>query len=52
MISTVQTPFPIFAETEPKVVAHFWAPSPGSDTISSVVNFAFVTCLPFGEPFP
>ena len=43
MISTVQTPLPIFAETEPKIWAHFWAPSPGADTISTVWSFCWVT---------
>ena len=36
MISTVHTPFPIFALTEPKIWPHFCAPSPESDTISTM----------------
>ena len=48
MISTVQTPFPILAQTIPKICPHFWAPSPESDTTSTV-------CWPvrwiFGEAF-
>ena len=36
MISTVQTPLPIFALTAPKVCPHFWAPSPESETTSTV----------------
>src|SRR5512140_587987 len=38
MISTVQTPFPIFAETAPKIWPHFCAPSPESETISRVCS--------------
>ena len=35
MISTVHTPLPILAETEPKIWPHFWAPSPESETTST-----------------
>src|SRR5512132_3067083 len=38
MISTVQTPFPIFAETAPKIWPHFCAPSPESEMISRVCS--------------
>src|SRR3990172_1489186 len=38
MISTVQTPLPILAETRPKIWPHFCAPSPGSETISTVCS--------------
>ena len=38
MISTVQTPFPILAETAPKIWPHFCAPSPASETISIVCS--------------
>ncbi len=40
MISTVQTPLPIFAETAPRIWPHFCAPSPESDTISAVCSRA------------
>ncbi len=36
MISTVQTPLPILAQTVPKVCPAFWAPSPESETISTI----------------
>src|SRR5690242_20898767 len=38
MISTVQTPFPILADTAPKIWPHFCAPSPESETISTVCS--------------
>src|SRR5512143_914273 len=38
MISTVHTPLPIFAETAPKIWPHFCAPSPESETISTVCS--------------
>lgn len=38
MISTVQTPLPILAETAPKICPHLCAHSPESETISSVCS--------------
>jgi hypothetical protein len=38
MISTVQTPFPILAVTAPKICEHFCAPSPESETTSTVCS--------------
>jgi hypothetical protein len=40
MISTVQTPLPIFAETAPNTWPHFCAPSPASETISTVCSWS------------
>ena len=38
MISTVQTPFPILAQTMPNTCPAFWAPSPESLTISTMCS--------------
>ena len=43
MISTVQTPLPILAETAPKICPHFCAPSPASETISMVCSVSRAT---------
>jgi hypothetical protein len=39
MISTVHTPLPSLAQTVPKVWPAFWAPSPESETISTMRSF-------------
>lgn len=52
MISTVQTPLPIFAETAPKIWPHFCAPSPGSETISMVCSRASITLGALRTFFP
>jgi hypothetical protein len=43
MISTVHTPFRIRADTAPKICPHFCAPSPASETISSVCSPSVVS---------
>ena len=44
MISTVQTPLPILADTDPKIWPHFWAPSPESETTSTERSDTVRTC--------
>ncbi len=49
MISTVHTPLPILADTRPKVCAHFCAPSPESETTSTVCSATVVMRLSWGD---
>src|SRR5208283_4303441 len=53
IISTVHTPFPIFAATVAKDCAHFCAPSPESLITSTMCSLSSMGCFPFEEnPIP
>src|SRR5208282_417754 len=49
IISTVHTPFPIFAATVAKDCAHFCAPSPESLMTSTMCSLSSMACFPYKE---